>query len=180
MYVSHQLNLFHDDLLWGKIWDFGILRKTYMYMRIPWKGYTESETIWEWRVKCIYHPHIFCQSMRSHLIYSFQISRTTYPLNPMYSLYPSEGIKLSSVTSGILFFRFEFSMVFIYEVAKAILTNKVESWEISHSHFRSQSVVFPFRFPFNFRGRKFLFRGEEVVIPKIRKLCKITKLPLQV
>ena len=27
---------------------------------------------------------------------------------------------------------------------------------------------------------KFFFRGEEVVIPKIRKLCKITKLPVQV
>lgn len=127
----------------------------WIYLTMIWYENTFEKLYWGrdylriLRVKHIYHPHVFCDSIRSYLIclilFRGRISVKSYIfLVSIPRLYDYHLLRW-------------YIILFIWIETEAIMINKIESCETSHSCFRSQSVVFPFRLLFNFRGRKFSF-----------------------
>ena len=174
-YVSHSMNLFHDDLLWVKIWDFGFWEnKICLFMRMYWKDYFEDETTWESKELSV-HIILISSAIRYVLIwfclikfhgrYICQILRI-----PCISF---EWIRLSSITFGKLFFWFGFSMICLF------WGNRDYFWPTRKIHekpsFISLHNLIRLRFiTFQFRGRNFLLKGKNCktrksVFPKFPK-----------
>ena len=147
------------DLLWVKIWGFGFWgTRSVVYENIFERLYWRRDYLKIWRVKCMYHPYISDNSIRSYLICLIKFYRRYIRQIPRILRISSERIWLSSVMLGILFFWFKFSMVCIF-------WGNLSYFDRQDRVMRNKSFTFLFNVRcvhFNFRGRKFLFRGEEL------------------
>lgn len=146
------MNLFHYDLLWVKIWDFGFWgNKFCLFMRIPWKGYINELNVFITLIFSVIRYVLiwFCLiKFRGRNICEI-LCIPSYLSNPMRTKHLLRLIFYSFVW-------IQYDISFLRKL-KLFFINKIESWETSHSHFRSQSFVFPFRIHFNFQGKKFSF-----------------------
>ena len=143
---------------------FWILRKQDLsvyentFERLCWR----RDYLRSWRVNHVHPPHIFCNSIRSHLIYLIKLHGRYIRQILRILCISSERIWLSSVTLGILFSWFKFSMVCIFwrnqsyfDRQDRVMRNKSFTFL-----FNVRCVFFPFRFTSIFEDENFLLGGK--------------------
>jgi hypothetical protein len=104
--------------------------KILLYMGIPWERLCcRRDYLRIWRVKPLYHPHIFCDSIWSHLICQIKF----------HERYIREILRIPCISSDgndyhllpLVHYSFDLNLVwYIFsEEAEAILINNIKSWE---------------------------------------------------